>query len=164
MTGSVSASFLGSEFNDFLFASIGEDRNEMLLSVVSALARLDLDPWQVAAQLARLPPDAAIQKLTSLIAELPGGPSARHDPEPNAAHLIALLPRQTSPNIASRETSFGVVAADKSWDLLYVITMIFVLGAFFVVASGQTPEKVHTAQAQTTNMAQPLVSPPNSGQ
>jgi hypothetical protein len=55
MAPSASVSHLGSEFDNFLFASIGESRNGMLLSVLSALARLDLDPWQEAAELARLP-------------------------------------------------------------------------------------------------------------
>ena len=80
MTHSVSASHLGSEFDDFLFAPIGEDRNGMLLSVLSALARLDLDPWQEAAKLAGLPGETAIQRLASLIAGLPDGPSMHQDP------------------------------------------------------------------------------------
>jgi len=42
----------GSEFNDFLFAPIGEDKNGMLVSVLSGLARSDVDPWQEAAKLA----------------------------------------------------------------------------------------------------------------
>jgi hypothetical protein len=41
---SYSASHLGSEFNPFLFAVIGEDGNETPLSVVSALARLVCGP------------------------------------------------------------------------------------------------------------------------
>jgi hypothetical protein len=36
------------EFDNFLYASIGADRNGMPLSVLSALARLDLDPWEEA--------------------------------------------------------------------------------------------------------------------
>ena len=52
MTATASVSRLGSEFDDFLYAPIGEDRNGMLLSVLSALARLDIDPWQEAAKLA----------------------------------------------------------------------------------------------------------------
>ena len=68
MTHSASVSHLGSEFDDFLFAPIGEDRNGMLLSVLSALARLDVDPWQEAAQLAGLPGETATQRLASLIA------------------------------------------------------------------------------------------------
>jgi hypothetical protein len=42
----------GSEFNDFLFAPIGEYRNGMLVSVLSGLTRSDVDPWQEAARLA----------------------------------------------------------------------------------------------------------------
>jgi hypothetical protein len=34
------------EFNAFLFARTGEDRNGMPVSVLSGLARLDMDPWQ----------------------------------------------------------------------------------------------------------------------
>jgi hypothetical protein len=34
----------GIEYNDFLFATIGEDRNGMLVSVRSGQARLDVDP------------------------------------------------------------------------------------------------------------------------
>ena len=81
---------LGPEFDDFLFAPIGEEPNGMSLSVVSALARSNVDPWQEAARLARLPVQAATQRLTSLIAALPG---RQIDGGAIAARLIALLPR-----------------------------------------------------------------------
>jgi hypothetical protein len=55
MMRAASTPYLGSQFDDFLFAPIGEEENGMLLSVVSALARLDLDPWQEAASLTGLP-------------------------------------------------------------------------------------------------------------
>ena len=55
MAPTPSISVLGSEFDDFLFAPIGDDRNDMPLSVLSALARLDVDPWEEAAELARWP-------------------------------------------------------------------------------------------------------------
>jgi hypothetical protein len=48
--------------------------NGTLLSVLSALARLDVDAWQEAANLARMSQEGAIQRLASLIAELSGGP------------------------------------------------------------------------------------------
>ncbi|HZL59045.1 MAG TPA: hypothetical protein VFC38_05045 [Stellaceae bacterium] len=79
MTRAVSVSLLGSEFDDFLYAPVGEDGNGMRLSVLSALARLDVDPWQEAAKLARLPGKTAIERLASLIAALPDGPSAQRD-------------------------------------------------------------------------------------
>lgn len=102
MTHSAFASFLGSEFNDFLFAPIGEERNGMLLSVLSALARLDVDPWQEAAELARLPGEAATERLASMIAALPDGPSAPSDPRTIAARLVALLPRDELVQISDR--------------------------------------------------------------
>jgi hypothetical protein len=69
MISSVSISVLGAEFDDFLFAPIGKDRNGTPLSVLSALARLDIDPWQEADKLSQLPGETAVQRLTSLIAE-----------------------------------------------------------------------------------------------
>ena len=104
MTRSASVSVLGSEFDDFLFAPIREDRNDMPLSVLSALARLDIDPWQEAGKLARLPGETATQRLASLIAALPDGPSAHLDPGTIAARLIALLPSRASSKIPSRGT------------------------------------------------------------
>jgi hypothetical protein len=94
MARCTSISPLGSEFDTFLFAPIGKDRNGMLLSVVSALARLEVDPWQEAGKLAQLPGEAATQRLASLIATLPDGPSAHLDPGTVASHLITLLPRR----------------------------------------------------------------------
>jgi hypothetical protein len=53
--------------SEFLFAPIGEDRDGMLVSVLSGLARSDVDPWQEAARLAELPEETATQRLASLI-------------------------------------------------------------------------------------------------
>jgi len=129
MTRSASISPLGPEFNDFLFAPIGEERNGMLLSVLSALARLDVDPWQEAAELAQLPRQTATQRLASLIAALPDGPSAHLDPGSIAARLIVLLPRGAGSNIASRETLLNDGALTNSRTIMYVIIMAFMLGA-----------------------------------
>jgi hypothetical protein len=74
MKRSNSLFFAGSEFDDFLLAPIGEDNGGMLLSVLSALARLDVDPWEEAARLAELPGDKATRKLAALIAALPDPP------------------------------------------------------------------------------------------
>lgn len=84
--------FLGAEFDDFLFASIGEDTGGTYLTVVSALARLDLDPWAEAASLARLPRSVATQKLSELVSRFPETPPVRVDSTKIAARLIGLLP------------------------------------------------------------------------
>src|SRR6187200_2302521 len=73
VTAAASVSFFRPEFDDFLYAAIGADRNEMPLTVLSALSRLDVDPWAEAAELSELPKDAATQRLASLIGRLPGG-------------------------------------------------------------------------------------------
>jgi hypothetical protein len=75
---------LGREFDDFLFAPIGEEPNGMSLSVVSALARSNVDPWQEAAKLARLPAKTATQRLASLI----GGFRVRDRESPTRGRLL----------------------------------------------------------------------------
>ena len=74
MTRAALFSDLASDFDDFLYAPIREDKSGMPLSVVSALARLDVDPWEEAARLAAMPGEAATQRLSALIASLPAEP------------------------------------------------------------------------------------------
>jgi hypothetical protein len=59
-------SSLESQYDAFLFASLCEN-DEMTLSVLSLLARLDLDPWQEAGRLAQLSKEQAINSLASKI-------------------------------------------------------------------------------------------------
>ena len=66
-------SLLNFEFNAFLFAPIGEEENHAALSVLSALSRQGIDPWQQAARLNRLPRDTAAQRLGLIIEALPEG-------------------------------------------------------------------------------------------
>ena len=94
MTPAVSVTFYRPEFDNFLFALIGADRNHMPVSVLSALARLDVDPWEVAAELTELSKDAAAHKLAALFARMPGGRLAQADPRASAESLVELLPRR----------------------------------------------------------------------
>jgi hypothetical protein len=104
---SMSISQIRSEFDEFLYAPIDEGSNGTLLSVLSALARLDFDPWQEAANLARMSRESATQRLASLILALPGGPLAHLDARTISARLIALLPHRGGVDIASHETLPG---------------------------------------------------------
>ncbi len=81
-----------SRFNEFLFASIGADGNGMPLSVVSALARLEIDPWQEAARLSELPKERAAAALDGLIRRLPPGGWDPAEIRTIATRLIDLLP------------------------------------------------------------------------
>ncbi|MET4292331.1 hypothetical protein ABIB06_002190 [Bradyrhizobium sp. LB8.2] len=57
---------LESKYDAFLFASLCEN-DELPLTVLSVLARQDLDPWQEADRLARLSEEQAINSLASRI-------------------------------------------------------------------------------------------------
>ena len=155
MTGS--ASSVRSDFDAFLFAPIGEDINDngMRLSVLSALARQDVDPWEEAARLARLPSAAATQKLTSLIAALTSGRSTRLDPGAIAARLSALLPHGAASDLRSRTVLSGVSTANKLWPvkylIIYVIYMFFMLGTQWLIAN-------HLAAARLAKGAAPMSS------
>ena len=62
------------EMDPFLFASVGEEVGGIPLSVLSALARLGLDPRNEAARLSHLTREAAASQLGRLFAELPSHP------------------------------------------------------------------------------------------
>jgi hypothetical protein len=89
-------SLLNSEFNDFLFAPVGNDEDHRTLSVLSALTGAGLDPWQQAARLRMLPRDAAIEALASTLAALPGRACSIAETREAASRLIALLPPRPS--------------------------------------------------------------------
>ena len=154
----------GSEFNDFLFAPIGEDKNGMLVSVLSGLARSDVDPWQEAAKLARLPGETATSELAALIGALPDRAASYPDPRTIAKRLIALLPHPLGTNGGSQQgpphSALAVMNSRPWW--IYVAIMCFVLGTQFLIASHQLPAKLDSvkAKAGSANFSPP---PLNSG-
>lgn len=164
MTRSASFSVLGTEFDDFLFAPIGKDRNDMPLSVLSALARLDVDPWQEADKLSQLPGETAIQRLTSLIAALPDWPSMQRDPGTIAARLITLLPRRVRSSIPSRQAlpDFGDVTKLRAGIFMYAIFVAFILAVQWVAVSHEPPGQVERVHAPASSAVLPQSSPPYS--
>jgi hypothetical protein len=165
VTRSALVPLLGPEFDDFLFAPVGEDGNGLLLSVLSALTRVDVDPWQEAASLARLPGETATRRLAALIAALPDRPSAHLDPGTISARLITLLPRAAGSNIPSREAlpGGGEVPASRAV-VIYVIVIAFVLVAQSITASRLSPPQVVDDRAETSGTVLSPMLPPSSGQ
>lgn len=151
-----SPGFLGHEFNDFLFAPVGADRNGGNLSVVSALARMNLDPWAEAGKLAKLPEDIATQKLSLLIAELQEIPSARQESTKIAARLIALLP--IALNVSGRPTvssaSVRKMTNSQSAFSIFLCALALILAVQVVMHSIQPP-----ASRPVSHIAS---NPPNS--
>jgi hypothetical protein len=64
----------------------------MELSVLSALSRRGLDPWQEAQRLAQLPSFAAADGLAQILRPLPAVQALRLDVKVIAERLVALLP------------------------------------------------------------------------
>lgn len=79
------------EFERFLFAPLQEN-SEAPLSVLSALARQDIDPWQEAARLAQLPRDHAVNSLASTIWKSDSERWSPSEASITAVRLIELLP------------------------------------------------------------------------
>jgi hypothetical protein len=94
-------SFGHSAFDDFLFASVGEEKNGIELTVLSALTRLGFDPWVEAARLSDMPAAAAGHTLAATIAVLPEGEWKVTDSEAIAARLVDRLPRRDGPVVQS---------------------------------------------------------------
>ncbi|MEP7063011.1 MAG: hypothetical protein ABI881_11490 [Betaproteobacteria bacterium] len=163
------------EFDGFLMATIGGDSNNsgMQLSVLSALARLDVDPWQEAAELSRLPSETAIRKLTSLIAALPNGPSTRLDAGTIAARLIPLLPRRAVSDVQPRarlsdaDADADADAAGHAARVKLVIIYVFWIGVMLVTQWFATnPAEVAQSdkQAPSTTTVSSQTPPQNSSQ
>ena len=85
-----------SEYNAFLFAAVGEEKIGMPLTVLTALTRLGIDPWQEAARLADLSKEAALRTLAATIAKLPEGDWKAADSEAIAARLLSWLPGRST--------------------------------------------------------------------
>ena len=171
----------GSEFDAFLFAPVGDDGNGMLLSVLSALARLDVDPWQEAANLAQLPRSTATERLTSLIAALPGRPASQPDPEAIAARLVALLPGRTDSNVPPRSailsgglsgSPLGGSSGDNVTNRQAVVRVVvfnlilvaFMLGSQWLASSRTPPAQVAETPAATSGTGPAQSLTPNPGQ
>jgi hypothetical protein len=90
----------------------------MQLSVLSALARMDVDPWEEAAHLATMPKALAERTLASAIDKVftldPHSPEA----EAVAARLVQLLPRGDA---GDRSTSTDAARAEVNYPMLCLV-------------------------------------------
>jgi hypothetical protein len=80
------------DFERFVYADVATEPNGMELSVLSALSRRGLDPWQEAQRLAQLPSFAAADGLAQILRPLPAVQALRLDVKVIAERLVTLLP------------------------------------------------------------------------
>ena len=141
MTHPALAVLIEPEFDEFLCAPIGDDRNGTGLSVLSALARLNVNPWEEATSLALMPREAAVVRLAALIDTLPNegtiGISATI-----ATDLVALLPRDNSVNVRSSVSLFARASSRKTQILMALSALaimaliVFAISAIIPVGPG----------------------------
>lgn len=95
-----------SQYDAFLFASLCET-DEMTLTVLSVLARQDVDPWQEAARLTQLSRDQAINSLASKIWKSNSERWSPSEASILAVRLIELLPSHSRPRSSPLWTDDG---------------------------------------------------------
>lgn len=124
----------GREFEPFLYASIGEDRNGNIVTVLSTFARLGLDPWKEAAEVSTLGREAGRERLVLLLSRFRDVPTLGRDCGAVAQELILLLPERSTLHAKSLAGSFGAKAPMISPSLILAILMIIVIVAQVIFA------------------------------
>ncbi|MEW9922339.1 hypothetical protein AB2B41_22295 [Marimonas sp. MJW-29] len=123
------------EFDRFLQASVGEDRNGYVVTVLSTLARLGLDPWKETAELVTSGRDAARSRLDTLLFGFSDVPTLKTDHGRVARHLSQLLPEGSRSGTVKRSAStFAAGNLSKGGAIWAVLTIIFIL--FQMIMSG----------------------------
>jgi hypothetical protein len=119
------------EFADFLHSPIAADADGMPLTLLSALARQGVDPWEEAASMASLSRESALQKLGSLLATVPNGPAPGADTETIATRLVALLhqPSQRKAGGPGNPSSAAMPTPSKGnrRALYYIAALLFLI-------------------------------------
>ncbi len=113
-----------SAYDAFLFAPIVDESGGMRLSVVSALARMNVDPWEEAARLATLSTSDAERSLVSTLNLFPGHPQSSPETETLAARLVALLPKARAVTTAKVATITGGHEQRMSYWLVWLCIAI----------------------------------------
>jgi hypothetical protein len=122
----------------FLYASVGDDRNGSAVTVVSAFARLGLDPWKEAAELAVLGQEAARVRLGTLLSRFKDVPALGLEHGAVAERLALLLPERLSHRVSklvgpktSKSSRIPIV-----WSLAFLFVILALARVFFLAHSG----------------------------
>jgi hypothetical protein len=139
------------DFGRFLYSQVWIEPSGMALSVVSALARLNLDPGREAFRLATIPRTAAALTLATAIARLPDPPAAI-DISDTAARLIKLLPdlAAVAPPAGADATTWRPparwwVRAARTWQL-WLIAVLAGAVIYLSLASGPAGDAKNATQ------------------
>ena len=146
------------EFSEFLYATVGADSSGNPVTLLSALARLDVDPWEEAANLARLSIESATHRLAALLEALPNGP-ASDEAVTIATRLVELLQRTPAPttNSPGAPPRGAVATRTKGINpaIYYLIALILMFAWQLVSAMRHTPNPVDNSTAPAVPQSLP---------
>jgi len=128
----------GSDYDAFLFAEVGEDRTGAAVTVLSALARLDLEPWTEARELSRLGREDAQVRLTTHFEAMTDIPALALASAGRAAKLVSLLPKR-APLRVSKSLDAGTGSSSNlsiSWTTMAIVGVVVLTWIFYLAKTG----------------------------
>jgi hypothetical protein len=134
-----SLSTLPSAYDDFLYAPVGESTNGASLTVLSVLARQNIDPWEEAADLSRMPHANAARRLISMITVSPGQSSSE---AAVADRLIALLPgrgAERAPDALQGEAAVRRSPSAVNWMVIAIYIAVVVVSQWIATSIFEKP-------------------------
>jgi hypothetical protein len=144
-------SLIHSEFNEFLFAPVGEEEHGPL-TVLSALTRLGVDPWREAARLSDLPRAAAAQALAAIIAALPEGDWKVTDSSAIADRLMQRLPMRSARTAAPPKGERGQNEKARSRVAIGLICVVVAVAAFLAMSHFRAEHPSESAPNPVSSM------------
>jgi hypothetical protein len=141
----------------FLFAPVGEEAEGIPLSMLSALAQLDLDPRSEAARLSALTSKSAASQLGRLLARLPDRPWTSSEIRRMASKLVELLPAPPNDGRNDQVTGApnGKPSPRASRHLIYLALALAGALIFGLITHGYITEDGHEAAALPMSQADP---------
>ncbi len=156
MSNSHSLSALPTKYDGFLCAKVCDEASGMNLSVLSALTRMNIDPWQEATRLAAMPKAVAVETMKSMLCLVSGKTWHGSEATATAERLVNLL--------APPEKTAAVCGAEapeqlKSYWFLWVGLAV----AFSLLTTHQQAAlDASKTTSPTTIASSPNASSPNS--
>jgi len=120
----------------FLYGSVADQDNGTPISVLTALARGNYDPWEEAARLARLPPNRAERELVQLLNGCIGRKVSPAELESAAKRLVPLLPFRR--RLISKAAA-SPVGTDAARQLVYWVVWFGIVTIMIVAQPNDRP-------------------------
>lgn len=149
-------SSLSSSYNEFLFAPVCDEANGMRLSVLSALARMNVDPWEEATRLAAMPKAIAERTLISILDLAAGRNWNPPEAQAIAARLVRLLP---DPGQAATKATAQTGKAPTQPTNYWWLWVGFALAMSFMTPQHKATTNPSMAQTEA-NLRAPITSAP----